>query len=57
MLTYIIKYTVGNGYRYKKIKAETMKQACKMARLKETSIVDIDIEEYHMPDKYQLRDF
>ena len=53
--TYIIDYIVGNTYKVKKIKAETVKQAIKRAKVK--SIVDINIEEYIVKDKYQLRDF
>lgn len=53
--TYIIDYVVGDTYKVKKIKAETVEQAIKKARVK--SIVDINIEEYIVKDKYQLRDF
>ena len=53
--TYIIDYVVGNTYKVKKIKAETVEQAINKARVK--SIVDINIEEYIVKDKYQLRDF
>ena len=55
MKTYIIEYVVGNGYRTKKVKANTIEQACKKARVKE--ITNINIEEYIVKDKYQLRDF
>ena len=55
MKTYIIDYVVGNTYKVKKVKAETVEQAIKKARVK--SIVDINIEEYIVKDKYQLRDF
>ena len=55
MKTYIIVYVVGNTYKVKKIKAETTEQAIKKARVK--TIVDINIEEYIVKDKYQLRDF
>ena len=54
--TYVIDYVVGNTYKVKKIKAETVKQAIKKARVK--SIVDINIEEdIIVENKYQLRDF
>jgi len=56
MKTYIIDYVVGNTYKVKKIKAETVEQAIKKARVNK-SIVDINIEEYIVKDKYQLRDF
>ena len=55
MKTYIIEYVVGNTYKAKKIKAKTVEQAIKKARVK--SIGDINIEEYIVKDKYQLRDF
>lgn len=44
MKTYIIDYVVGNTYKVKKVKAETVEQAIKKARVK--SIVDINIEEH-----------
>lgn len=53
--TYIIDYVVGNTYKVKKIKAETVEQAINKARVK--SIVNINIEEYKVEDKYHLRDF
>ena len=56
MKTYIIDYVVGNTCKTKKVKAETVEQACKKARLW-ASIINIDIEEYSVEDKYQLRDF
>ena len=56
MKTYIIDYVVGNTYKVKRIKAETVEQAIKKARLTK-SIVDINIEEEMVKDKYQLRDF
>lgn len=56
MKTYIIDYVVGDTYKSKKVKAETVEQACKKARLGK-SIVNIDIEGYNVKDKYQLRDF
>ena len=56
MKTYIIDYVVGNTYKIKKVKAETVEQACKKARLGK-SIVDINIEEEMVTDKYQLRDY
>lgn len=40
--TYIIDYVVGNTYKVKKIKAKTVEQAIKKARVK--SIIDINIE-------------
>lgn len=56
MKTYIIDYVVGNTYKTKRVKADTVEQACKKARLGK-SIVDINIEEYQVKDEYQLRDF
>ena len=56
MKTYVIDYVVGNTYKRKKVKAETVEQACKKARLGK-SIVNIDVEEYNVKDKHQLRDF
>jgi hypothetical protein len=56
MLTYEITYVVGNTYKTKRVKADSVEQACKRARLT-TSIVDIDIIEYRQKDPYQLRDF
>ena len=56
MKTYVIDYVVGNTYKSKKVKAKTVEQACKKARLGK-SIVNIDIEEYNVKDEYQLRDF
>lgn len=41
MKTYEIYYVVGNTYKLKKIKTETVEQAIKKARVK--SIVDINI--------------
>jgi hypothetical protein len=55
MKTYIIDYVVGNTYKVKKIKAETVEQAIKRARVK--TIVDINIKEDIVKDKCQLRDF
>lgn len=43
MKTYIIDYVVGNTYKTKKVKADSVEQACKKARLNK-SIVDIRIE-------------
>ena len=43
MKTYIIDYVVGNTYKTKKVKADSVEQACKKARLNK-SIVDIQIE-------------
>ena len=56
MKTYIIDYVVGNTYKCKKVKAESVAVACKKARLGK-SIVDIQIEEEQPKDKYLLRDF
>ena len=56
MKTYIIDYVVGNTYKTKRVRAESVEQACKKARLNK-SIVDINIEEFIKKDKYQLRDF
>lgn len=56
MKTYIIDYVVGNTYKTKRIKADSVKQAIKKARLTK-SIVDINIEEYIVKDDYCLRDF
>lgn len=56
MKTYIIDYVVGNTYKTKRVRAETVEQAIKKARLTK-SIVDINIEEEMVKDKYQLRDF
>ena len=56
MKTYIIDYVVGNTYKVKKVKAETVEQAIKKARVNK-SVVDINIEEDIVKDKYQLRDF
>ena len=55
MKTYIIDYVVGNTYKTKEVKAETIEQAIKKARVK--NIVDINIKEYLVKDPYQLRDF
>lgn len=44
MKTYIIDYVVGNTYKTKRVKAESVEQACKKARLNK-SIVDIQIVE------------
>lgn len=44
MKTYIIDYVVGNTYKTKRVRAESVEQACKKARLNK-SIVDIQIEE------------
>lgn len=56
MKTYIIDYVVGNTYKVKRVRANSVEQACKKARLNK-SIVDIQIEEYIQTDKEQLRDF
>jgi hypothetical protein len=52
---YIITYVVGNTYRVKTVKAATVEEARKKAKVK--NIVDLDIEEYQVKDKYILRDF
>ena len=44
MKTYRIDYVVGNTYKVKRVKANSVKEACKKARLN-NSIVDIQIEE------------
>ena len=54
--TYIINYVVGNTYKAKRVKAKTVEEACKKARLNK-SIVDINIEEFSKKDPYILRDF
>ena len=56
MKTYIIDYVVGNTYKVKRVKADSVEQAIKKSRLT-SSIVDINIEEYQQNDPYQLRDF
>lgn len=43
-------------YKVKRIKAASVEEACKKARLNK-SIVDIQIEEELVKDKYLLRDF
>lgn len=53
--TYIIDYVVGNTYKVKKIKAESVARAIKKARVK--NIVDINIEDYIVKDEYAIRDF
>jgi len=55
-MTYIIDYVVGNTYKRKEVKADSIAQACKRARLNK-SIVNIDIKEYQVKDKHLLRDF
>lgn len=56
MYTYIIDYVIGNTYKTKRVKANSVQEACKKARL-DKSIVDIQIEEFIKKDEYQLRDF
>lgn len=56
MYTYIIDYVVGNTYKTKRVRANSIEEACKKARLNK-SIVDINIEEYQTKNEYQLRDF
>lgn len=55
MYTYIIDYVVGNTYKVKYIKADSVEKAIKKARVK--NIIDINIKEFQKTDKYQLRDF
>lgn len=55
-MTYVIDYVVGNTYKTKRIKADSVEEAIKKSKLT-SSIVDINIEEYKVKDKYQLRDF
>ena len=55
-MTYIIDYVVGNTYKTKEVKADSVEEACKKARLNK-SIVNIDIKEYQVKDPYLLRDF
>ena len=56
MYTYIIDYVVGNTYKTKRVKANSVEAACKKARLSK-SIVDINIQEFQTKDAEQLRDF
>ena len=56
MKTYIIDYVVGNTYKVKRVKADSVEQAIKKSRLT-SSLVDINIEEYRQKDPYLLRDF
>ena len=56
MYTYIIDYMIGNTYKVKRVKASTVEEAIKKARLNK-SIVDINIEEYKQNDPCILRDF
>ena len=56
MYTYIIDYVVGNTYKTKRVKANSVQEACKKARLNK-SIIDINVEEFIRQDKYQLRDY
>lgn len=55
-MTYIIDYVVGNTYKTKEVQADNVQQAIKKSRLSK-SIVDINIKEYQVRDKFQLRDF
>lgn len=55
-LTYEFCYIVGNTYKTKIVKANSVEQAFKRARLGK-SVIDLQILEYIQPDKYQLRDF
>lgn len=52
---FIIGYRVGNTYREKTIKADTIEAARKKAKVKD--IVYLNIEEYRVKDEYLLRDF
>ena len=54
--TWEFTYVVGNTYKVKRVKANSVEQAFKRARLGK-SVVDLNIVEYEQPDKYQLRDF
>ena len=58
-LTYLITYEVGNSRREKKIKAHSVDEAVRKAKVK--NIININIEEYLIAalkaDKYLLRDF
>ena len=54
--TWRIDYVVGNTYKSKYVKAENAEQALKRGRVRK-SVVDLDIVEYQIKDKYQLRDF
>lgn len=56
MKTYIIDYYHNGCYKCKRVKANSVEEACRKARLNK-SIVDIQIEEYQVKDEYQLRDF
>ena len=56
MNTYIIDYYHNGCYKWKRVKANSVEEACRKARLNK-SIVDIQIEEYQFKDEYQLRDF
>lgn len=56
MYTYIIDYVVGNTYKTKRVKANSVQEACKKARLNK-SIIDINVEEFINKDQYQLRDY
>lgn len=56
MNTYIIDYYHNGCYKCKRVKANSVQEACRKARLNK-SIVDIQIEEYQVKDEYQLRDF
>ena len=49
-------YIVGNTYKFKRVKARTVEEAFKRARLGK-SVVDLNIVEYKQPDPFQLRDF
>lgn len=51
MKTYIIDYVVGNTYKTKRVKAESVEQACKKARLNK-SIVDIQIEKDNIEKRF-----
>lgn len=57
MKTYIIDYLYRGQVRTKYIEARSIALAVKKARLKNSSILNIDIKEYQVPDPYLLRDF
>lgn len=56
MKTWEFVYVVGNTYKTKRVKARTVEEAFKRARL-DKSVVDLNIVEYEQHDEYLLRDF
>lgn len=54
--TWEFVYVVGNTYKCKRVKARTVEEAFKRARLGK-SVVDLNIVEYEQRDEYLLRDF